>query len=88
MLSLKAPSQNQKKQLRQRPVKRKDVSRATGSVGGGKGSRRKLADPAKKADKGGKRSEEKAKKAKKPKAGEKKKQKKGEDAGADAVASD
>ena len=85
MLSLKAPSQNQKKQLRQRPVKRKDVSRATGSVGGGKGSHRKLANPAKKADKGGKGTEETAKK---PKAGKKQKQKKGGDASADVVASD
>lgn len=34
MLSLKAPSQNAKKQLRRKPVERKDVSRATGSIGG------------------------------------------------------
>jgi ATP-dependent RNA helicase DDX52/ROK1 len=33
MLSLKAPTQNAKKQLRRRPVERKDVSQAVGSVG-------------------------------------------------------
>lgn len=33
MLSLKAPSQNAKKQLRRKPVERKDVSRAVGSIG-------------------------------------------------------
>lgn len=67
MLSLKAPSQNQKKQLRQRPVKRKDVSRATGSVGGGKGSRRKPADAGKKGERSdgpGKVAEGKAKRTK------------------------
>ena len=34
MLSLKAPSQNAKKQLRRKPVERKDVSQAVGSIGG------------------------------------------------------
>lgn len=33
MLSLKAPTQNAKKQLRRKPVERKDVSRAVGSIG-------------------------------------------------------
>lgn len=32
MLSLKAPSQNDKKNLRKRPVKRKEVNKATGSM--------------------------------------------------------
>lgn len=44
MLSLPAPSQKEKKKLRRKPVERKDVSRSTGSVGGGKGSRKKPAD--------------------------------------------
>lgn len=34
MLQLKAPSQNAKKQLRRKPVERKDVSQAVGSIGG------------------------------------------------------
>lgn len=39
MLSLKAPSQNAKKRLRTKPVNRKDVSQAKGSLVGRKRAR-------------------------------------------------
>lgn len=40
MLALPAPSQKEKKQLRRKPVDRKDVSATVGSIGGGSGSKR------------------------------------------------
>lgn len=49
MLGLPAPSQKEKKKLRRKPVDRKDVSRSTGSVGGGQGSRKKPKTNGKKA---------------------------------------
>lgn len=52
MLSLKAPTQKEKKQLKRRPVERKDVSASTGSIGGGTGSRKKKRKVAAKANKG------------------------------------
>lgn len=41
MLSLPAPSQNEKKRMRKRPVERKDVSKTAGSTAGTAGARRK-----------------------------------------------
>lgn len=49
MLSLKAPSQNAKKQLRRKPVERKDVSRAVGSIGEKRKSSHKASRKAKKS---------------------------------------
>lgn len=49
MLALKAPSQNAKKQLRRKPVERKDVSRAVGSIGGKRKSSHKSQKTFKKA---------------------------------------
>jgi len=48
MLGLKAPTQKEKKQLKRKPVERKDVSASTGSIGGGTGSRNKKLKKARK----------------------------------------
>lgn len=48
MLSLKAPSQNAKKRLRTKPVERKDVSQAKGSLVGKKRGKRLAERKAKK----------------------------------------
>lgn len=42
MVDLKAPSQDEKKKLRMKPMARKDVSRTNGAGNGSKGDRKKV----------------------------------------------